>query len=628
MNKTIKLLLISITLLILTTNIPNTYSYLSYMDYYRGYSPESIITLRWYSTREQYIFDGDVKIEYDNEVISPYLINGSMEWRYRLEIQPNTDIYYAGLFLMISDPRSVYPDAPNIPPEIYFSFSSNIYGYIWYNNASIKITCGSVTQTFGIPTNTESIEVVIIYFENGGDEVRIFYYPSGYNYFYCDGLTNIFMYGGVIHPVIKARNTIIDYIHIRIEPADDGMDRFRLIPIYGKQYFLFKEDMYRDWIVSGDIYLHNLIHELKNNISHSFDYFYIDFWFEPWLYSYDTINILRFGSSGGTAKWRYRAEFRKDVSRGYGDIFVNILFIDPNIIFTPYIYVYLYSGVLSCGGEEEAWFCRYMRGEDSYGLVKLRDDLYVSVHYGEGIVTAVCGSNTYTVEFDPYGYEFVNVFVSFFDRSGVSNVSIYIVGINPYRYYRVNGIRYYEEWYRYPVDVYRYSFSCSRFGSIVDTGSSISFEITGKRIAIGAIDVSSNYYGSVRIIDPTQTTPTTTPTATRTSPTTSIAFPFTPIDVVFLYRGRVFNESINVTDIIPPGGRLFAPGIVSPISLISFGMLFALFLYLSTRMRWTQALFIVSILLSVMSFVVFMEPALFVMGILLSLVSLVLDKYL
>ncbi|MEM1865985.1 MAG: hypothetical protein QXD57_07140, partial [Ignisphaera sp.] len=241
---------------------------------------------------------------------------------------------------------------------------------------------------------------------------------------------------------------------------------------------------------------------------------------------------------------------------------------------------------------------------------------------------AVCGSNTYTVEFDPYGYDYVNVFVSFFDRSGVSNVSIYIVGINPYRYFRINGIRYYEEWYRYPVDVYRYSFSCSRFGSIVDTGSSISFEIAGKRIAIGAIDVSSNYYGSVRIIDPTQTTPTATPTATRTSPTTSIAFPFTPIDVVFLYRGRVFNESINVTDIIPPGGRLFAPGIVSPISLISFGMLFALFLYLSTRMRWTQSLFIVSILLSVMSFVVFMEPALFVMGILLSLVSLVLDKYL
>ena len=109
---------------------------------------------------------------------------------------------------------------------------------------------------------------------------------------------------------------------------------------------------------------------------------------------------------------------------------------------------------------------------------------------------------------------------------------------------------------------------------------------------------------------------------------TSIAFPFTPIDVVSLYRGGVFNETINVTDIIPPSGRLFAPGIVSPISLISFGMLFALFLYLSTRIRWTQSLFIVSILLSVMSFVVFMEPALFVMGILLSLVSLVLDKYL
>lgn len=624
MNKTIKLLLISITLLILTTNIPNTYSYLSHMDYYRSYGPS--IRLEWSLTRDQYIFDGDVKIEYDNEVIRPYLINGSMEWRYRLEIQPNIDIYYAELGLYTTDLRSVYPDASNIPPEIYFSFSSNIYGYIWYNNASIKITCGSVTQTFGIPTNTEAINVYTYYDGNvneGGVWINYFdiqdteFVSLGEDHFYCDGLTNIFMYGGVIHPVIKARNTIIDDAYIYISPEGDGMDRFRLIPIYGKQYFLFEEDMYRDWIVSGDIYLHNLIHELKNNISQIFNYFYIDFRINPLLYSYDTINILRFGSSGGTAKWRYRAEFRKDVSRGYGDIFVNILFIDPNIMPTPYIYSRAYGW---CESEEEPWFCRYMRGEDSYGLVKLRDDLYVSVHYGEGIVTAVCGSNTYTVDFDPHGYDYVNVFVSFFDRSGVSNVSIYIVGINPYRYLRINGIRYYEEWYRYPVDVYiyRYSFSCSRFGDIVDTGSSISFEIAGKRIAIGAIDVSSNYYGSVRIIDPTQTTPTTT----------SIAFPFTPINVVSLYRGRVFNESINVTDIIPPGGRLLAPGIVSPISLISFGMLFALFLYLSTRMRWTQALFIVSILLSVMSFVVFMEPALFVMGILLSLVSLVLDKYL
>lgn len=619
MNKIIKLLLIPITLLILTTTIPNTYSYLSYMEYDFGYYKTWFY---WYLTREQYIFDGDVEIEYDNEVIRPYLINGSMEWRYRLEIQPNTTTYYVELFLVISDPRSVYPDAPDIPPEIYFSFSNNIYGYIWYNNASIKITCGSVTQTFNIPTNTESIAVTIVYNRDIWEGVGIEYYPGGVD-FDCDGLTNIFRYGGVIHPVINARNTIIDDVYIFITLMDDGIDRFRLIPIYGKQYFLFEEDMYSDWIVSGDIYLHNLIHELKNNISQIFDRFYIDFWMSSYLYSYDMINILRFGSSGGTAKWKYRAEFRKDVSRGYGDIFVNILFVDPNIMFIPYIYSGAYG---ECGSEEEPWFCRYRRGEDSYGMVKLRDDLYVSVHYGEGIVTAVCGSNTYTVGFDPYGYSYVNVFVSFFDRSGVSNVSIYIVGINPYRYLYINGIRYYEEWYRYPVDVARYSFSCSRFGSIVDTGSSISFEIAGRRIAIGAIDVSSNYYGSVRIIDPTQTSPTTS--VALTSPTTSVAFPFTPINVVSLYRGRVFTESINVTDIIPPGGRLFAPGIVSPISLISFGMLLALFLYLSTRMRWTQALFIVSILLSVMSFVVFMEPALFVMGILLSLVSLVLDKYL
>ncbi|MEM2863342.1 MAG: hypothetical protein QXW20_07530 [Ignisphaera sp.] len=626
MNKIIKLLLIPIALLILTTTIPNTYSYLSYMDYYRD-NEYKAISLIWSLTREQYIFNGDVEIEYNNESIRPYLINGSMEWRYRLEIQPNTTTYATELYLYVLDPRSVYPDAPDIPPEIYFSFSNNIYGYIWYNNASIKITCGSVTNTFNIPIGTESIDVDIYYdVYADADIVEIYYYDVyqdeetvyiDEDYFYCDGLKNIFRYGGAIRPVIKARNTVIGDFFMYITLMDDGIDRFRLIPIYGRQYFLFGEDMYSDWIVSGDIYLHNLIHEFKNNISQMFDTFYMILASEPWLYSYDMLNILRFGSSGGTAKWRQYAEFRKDVSQGYGDIFVNILFVDPNIMFTPYIYTEIYGW---CGSEEEPWFCRYIRGEDSYGVVKLREDLYISVHYGEGNVTAVCGSNTYTVEFDPYGYDYINVFVSFFDRSGVSNVSIYIVGINPYIYLRINGIRYYEEWYRSPAVVARYSFSCSRFGSIVDTGSSISFEITGKRIAIGAIDVSSNYYGSVRIIDPTQTT--------RTSPTTSIAFPFTPINIVSLYRGRVFNETINVTDIIPPSGRLFAPGIVSPISLISFGMLFALFLYLSTRIRWTQSLFIVSILLSVMSFVVFMEPALFVMGILLSLVSLVLDKYL
>ncbi|MEM2390226.1 MAG: hypothetical protein QW215_08310 [Ignisphaera sp.] len=57
-------------------------------------------------------------------------------------------------------------------------------------------------------------------------------------------------------------------------------------------------------------------------------------------------------------------------------------------------------------------------------------------------------------------------------------------------------------------------------------------------------------------------------------------------------------------------------------------MLLTLFIYLSTKMKWTQALFIVSMLLSVMSFIVFAEPALFVIGILLSLISLAMDKYL
>jgi len=82
------------------------------------------------------------------------------------------------------------------------------------------------------------------------------------------------------------------------------------------------------------------------------------------------------------------------------------------------------------------------------------------------------------------------------------------------------------------------------------------------------------------------------------------------------------------TEIEVPAPGVSVPSLERPESLVSFSTLFVMFAYLARKTRWTQALFATSVVMTVMSMVLFASPALFALGLLLALVSLVLDKYL
>jgi len=82
------------------------------------------------------------------------------------------------------------------------------------------------------------------------------------------------------------------------------------------------------------------------------------------------------------------------------------------------------------------------------------------------------------------------------------------------------------------------------------------------------------------------------------------------------------------SEIEVPAPTMYAPSLERPESIISFGTLFVMFVYLSRRARWTQALFVTSTVLTVMSMVLYGSSLLFTFGLLLAIVSLVLDKHL
>lgn len=104
--------------------------------------------------------------------------------------------------------------------------------------------------------------------------------------------------------------------------------------------------------------------------------------------------------------------------------------------------------------------------------------------------------------------------------------------------------------------------------------------------------------------------------------TTTVTKPYAHTIAIPIYITAIPSE-IEV-----PAPTMYAPSLERPESIISFGTLFVMFVYLSRRVRWTQALFVTSTVLTVMSMVLYGSSMLFTFGLLLAIVSLVLDKHL
>lgn len=122
-----------------------------------------------------------------------------------------------------------------------------------------------------------------------------------------------------------------------------------------------------------------------------------------------------------------------------------------------------------------------------------------------------------------------------------------------------------------------------------------------------------------------------TPTITHTPPTTTPITPTTPKPTprvnftIPTLPPALLPQPAPVYTTVPPG--IGSPDIGSPEGVLIMGLPLVLFVFLSMRLRWTQSLFIASIVTTVMSITIFDNPTLFAFSLILTLSGLILDKY-
>lgn len=615
--------MIAIALMILAVQILVPPLHAEYYSFY----PKWINLKYFYGWDDDYnhwIFSGNTDIVYlsdsSNYIYSYmlYMDSGEARWKYTVVVN-TTGIDQSLLWWDFSVVDFTFVD-PRIygysgTPQLFFRINDDIYGYIDYESGTMGVVCGSESYTYPYISDARRIYITFEYYSDYDRGIyhraRIFY-QYGYDdiRFGCSVYKGIFTGGGWLTIYFNGSNAMVYDVEVDIRTPSPVDITLRPIHLH---YFQSADDI-DSWSLYGNhrlisVYdLFNSTRKLDYYFHHDYDlYRVLDYYFDYDFFIFYIPYVLYMDS--GEAEWRHSIVFNGGGSGEY-KLYTGILILDPKLYNSTFL--------TSLPTDPQP----YVSGSSVSFMMS--SSIYGSVSYVDRTISITCGSETYTHSF--YGeiyeeispgifrYRFTDILILFTDQKPDidSHLQIFIIYTN--RSYSIssgylaNAVK----------DYYVVNHSCTAFRDLVRGGGTLRFRFDGSNSVIGSIELFINTMHGPAYTIATATTATTT---------TAASFPLILGTVRYSEMNRIFNLTISAANIVPPSGRLYTPSIVSPGSLLSFGMLLALFLYLSTKIRWTQSLFITSLLMSVMSFVVFMEPALFALSILLTLISLVLDRY-